>query len=206
MKKVTAIILAVLMVFSLSACGQKKAENTAVGGWKQTEDIGITSEAQSAFDKAMEGLVGVSYTPVALLGTQLVSGTNYSFLCEAKVVYPDAQPYYAVVSVYQDLQGQAEVLNIVALDIGKIEETGTIEDSQPQGGALLGGWTVDRDSFLEVPDGVQHLATKVVAGTNHCVLCKGWNLCFVYADTQGKTEIVKTVPLDIASLAQAANN
>jgi hypothetical protein len=61
-----------------------------------TEDAVLTEEAQSAFDKAMEGLVGVNYTPLALLGTQLVSGTNYSFLCEAAVVYPDAQPYYAV--------------------------------------------------------------------------------------------------------------
>ena len=205
MKKITAIILAALMILSLSACGQKKAETASVGGWKQTEDIRITEEAQGAFDKAMEGFVGVNYTPVALLGTQVVSGTNYSFLCEATVVYPDAQPYYAVVTVYQDLQGKAEILNVVAMDLGKIEETGTIEDSQPQGGPLLGGWSVDRDSFLEVPDGVQHLATKVVAGTNHCVLCKGWNLCFVSADTQGKTEVVKTVPLDIAALAQPAN-
>ena len=47
-----------------------------------------------------------------------------------------------------------------------------------------------------------HLATKVVSGANHVVLCKGWNLCFVYADTQGKTEILKTVPLDIAALSQ----
>lgn len=189
------------MLGSLAACGQKKKETT-VGGWTLTEDGALTSEAQSAFDKAMEGLVGVNYTPVALLGTQLVSGTNYCILCEAAVVYPDAQPYYAVVTVYQDLQGKAEVRNIVAMDLGKIEETGEIKDSQPEGTLLLGGWTVDRDSYLEVPDGVMHLASQVVAGINHVVLCKGWNLCFVSADTQGKTEIVKTVPLDIAALSQ----
>ena len=201
MKRSIALILALLMLGSLAACGQKKKETT-VGGWTLTEDGALTSEAQSAFDKAMEGLVGVNYTPVALLGTQLVSGTNYCILCEAAVVYPDAQPYYAVVTVYQDLQGKAEVRNIVAMDLGKIEETGEIKDSQPEGTLLLGGWTVDRDSYLEVPDGVMHLASQVVAGINHVVLCKGWNLCFVSADTQGKTEIVKTVPLDIAALSQ----
>ena len=151
----------------------------------------------------MEGFVGVNYTPVALLGTQVVSGMNYSFLCEATVVYPDAQPYYAVVTVYQDTQGKAEIRNITAMDLGKIEESGKIEDSQPEGGALLGGWTVDRESYLEVPDDVMHLATQTVAGTNHVVLCRGWNLCFVSADTQGKTEIVKTVPLDVAELSQS---
>ena len=177
-------------------------EMQTVGGWTLTEDAALTEEARGAFDKAMEGLVGVNYTPLALLGTQLVSGMNYSILCEATVVYPGAQPYYALVTVYRDLQGKAEVRNIVALDLGKIEETGTIEDSQPAGGPVLGGWSVDRESYLEVPDGVMHLATQIVAGANHAVLCRGWKLCFVYADTQGKTEIVKTVALDIAALSQ----
>lgn len=203
MKRIIALMLMLVLLLALPACGQKK-EEASVGGWTPTEDAVLTEAAQGAFDKAMEGLVGVNYTPVALLGTQLVSGTNYSILCEATVVYPDAQPYYAVVTVYQDLQGKAEVKNIMALDLGKIEETGTVEDFQPQGGALLGGWTIDRDSYLEVPDGVLHLASQVVAGTNHVVLCKGWNLCFVSADTQGKTEIVKTIPLDIDALSQPA--
>ena len=104
--------------------------------------------------------------------------------------------------IYQDLQGAAEVKNIVALDLRRIEETGTIEDSQPEGAQLPDAWSLDRDSYLEVPDGVMHLATRFDADTTHVVLCKGWNLCFVYADTQGKTEIVKTVPLDIAALSQ----
>lgn len=182
------------------ADGKEEPQNA--GGWTLTEDAALTEEAQAAFDKAMDGLVGVNYTPVALLGTQLVSGTNYCILCEAAVVYPDAPPYYAVVTVYLDLQGKAEVKNIVALDLGEIEETGTIEDSQPKSGQLLGAWSPDRESYLELPDGVMHLASKIVAGTNHVVLCKGWNLCFVSADLQGKTEIVKTVPLDIAALSQ----
>ena len=204
MKKITAVFLTALMLFALAACGQQKAQTETVGGWKLTEDAALTQASQEAFDKAMEGFVGVDYTPLALLGTQLVSGTNYCFLCEATVVYPDAQPYYAIVSVYEDLQGQAEIRNIVALDLGKIEESGTIEDSQPDGAPLLGGWQIDRDSYLEVPDGVMHLASQVAAGSNHVVLCKGWNLCFVYENLEGKTELKATVPLDIAALSQSA--
>ena len=203
MKKIMSIVLTVLLLLALTACGGQKQEAQTLGGWTLTEDAALTQEAKDALEGALEGLVGVNYTPVALLGTQLVSGTNYCFLCEAAVVSPDAQPYYALVSVYQDLQGKAEIRNIVALDLGKIEESGTIEDSQPEG-QLLGGWQVDRETSLEVPDGVLHLASQTVAGTNHVVLCKGWSLCFVSADTQGKTEVVKSVPLDIAALSQPA--
>lgn len=206
MKKIMAIVLTILLLLALPACGGQKQEGQTVGGWTLTEDAALTQEAKDAFDGAMDGLVGVSYTPVALLGTQLVSGTNYCFLCEATVVYPDAKPYYALVSVYRDLQGQAEIRNIVAMDLGKIEESGTVEDSQPDGTQLLGGWQIDRESALQVPDGVMHLATQTVAGTNHVVLCRGWALCFVSVDTQGKTEIVKTVPLDIAALSQPAES
>ena len=204
MKKITALVLTLMLILTLTACGQKKAETAAVGSWTLTEDAAVTKDAQEAFDNAMEGLAGVSYAPVALLGTQLVSGTNYCLLCEATVVYPDAKPYYAVVTVYKDTQGKSQVKNIVAMDLGKIQESGTIEDSQPDSSQVMGGWTVDRESNIEVTDGVLHLATQVVAGTNHAVLCKGWNLCFVYADTQGKTEITKTVPLDIAALSQSS--
>jgi CBS domain containing-hemolysin-like protein len=46
--------------------------------------------------------------------------------------------------VYQNLEGKAEIRNIVALDLGRIAETGEIEDAQPSGGQTLGGWTVER--------------------------------------------------------------
>ncbi len=176
----------------------------AVGGWTLTEDGALTEEAQSAFDKAMEGLVGVNYTPLALLGTQIVSGTNYCFLCEATVVYPGAQPYYSVVTVYQDLQGAAEVRNIAALDLGRIAESGEITDVQPDGSQLLGGWTVDRESSVDAEGAVMHLASQLVSGTNHCVLCKGWTLAFIYEDLQGNTELKTEVPLDISALSQPA--
>ena len=132
MKKIMSIVLTVLLLLALTACGGQKQEAQTLGGWTLTEDAALTQEAKDALEGALEGLVGVNYTPVALLGTQLVSGTNYCFLCEAAVVRPDAQPYYALVSVYQDLQGKAEIRSIVALDLGKIEESGTIEDSSGQ--------------------------------------------------------------------------
>lgn len=96
------------------------AAGKLLGGWTLAEDLTLTEAAQSAFDKATEGLLGVNYTPLALLGTQLVSGTNYCILCRAAVVYPGAEPYYAVVSVHEDLQGEAELLHIAPLDLAEL--------------------------------------------------------------------------------------
>ena len=137
MRKFLMLLLTAVLVFSLAACGQKKAEPGKAGGWTLNDSFAVSADAQQAFDKAMEGLVGVNYQPVGLLGTQLVSGTNYCFLCEAAVVYPNAQPYYAVVTVYADLQGKAEVRNIVALDLSRIAESGTVENAEAAGQQLL---------------------------------------------------------------------
>lgn len=201
MRKMIAMVLAIGLLCTLAACGRQKAEPQTVGGWSLTDTGELSREAQGAFDKAMEGLVGAEYTPLALLGTQLVSGTNYCFLCEAVGVYPDAKPYYALVAVYEDLQGKAEIRNIVALDLGEIAESGEIKNADPAGD-LLGGWRMDRQTPVEVDNAVMHLASQVVSGTNHCVLCKGWTLTFVYENLEGKTEIIKTVPLDLAALSQ----
>ncbi|MCR4606810.1 MAG: hypothetical protein K5771_03680 [Oscillospiraceae bacterium] len=202
MKKIFVIILALVMLCSSAACGQKKAEPMA-GGWALNESTEMSADAQKAFDKAIDGLMGVNYSPAAMLATQLVSGTNYCVLCEATVVYPDAQPYWALVYVYADLQGNAKVTNIVALDPGAILESGKVENSQAQGG-MLGSWKFDRDGSVAADGAVMHLASQLVSGTNHCVLCKGWTLVFVYENLEGKTEILKTVPLDIAALSQPA--
>lgn len=188
----------------LVAQGVQKAGPEMLGGWSLAKSAAMTPEAQAAFDNAMEGLVGVSYTPLALLGTQLVSGTNYCILCEAAVIYPDAKPYYAIVTVYEDLQGNGEIRNIVALDLGEIMESGEIENAEASDAQLLGGWTVDRESSVQVDNGVMHLASQVVSGTNHCVLCEGWSLCFVYENTEGNTEVLQTIPLNLAALSQPA--
>lgn len=201
MKRFLAIILAALMLISLAACGQKE-EPKQLGGWTLTAGDGCSQDSLEAFSKAMEGLAGVNYTPLALLGTQLVSGTNYCLLCEAAVVYPGALPYYSLVYVYADLQGGAKITNIVALDLGRIAESGVIEDCQPEGGQLLGGWQVDRESGVEVEDAVLHLGSQIVSGTNHCVLCTGWNLVFAYENLDGELSITRTVSLDIAALSQ----
>lgn len=90
----------------------EEADEELVGGWQKPESTELTDEARAAFEKATEGLVGVDYKPVALLGTQVVTGTNYRILCEATVVYPGAETHEVVMTIYEDLDGNASILSI----------------------------------------------------------------------------------------------
>ena len=79
--------------------------------WDMSVPTEITEEIQANFDKAMEKLMGVDYTPVAVLGVQ---GDTCCILCKATVVYPGAQPYNVLVY----LRGN-EVRNVYELWIDK---------------------------------------------------------------------------------------
>ena len=99
-----------------------KPAGMQTGSWTPSSDPTITEEVQSIFDKGMEGLVGVHYVPVAYLGSQLVAGRNHAILAQATVVYPNAQPRYVIVYLYEDLQGGVKIMNIADLDIGAMCE------------------------------------------------------------------------------------
>ena len=118
MKKITAMILAAMLLISMTAA----IAEPLMGGWSVAESTEITEEQKAVFDKAMENLVGVGYEPVAYLASQIVSGTNHCFLCKATVIYPNAVPEYKLVYIYQDLQGNAEILNIADLDIASLSQ------------------------------------------------------------------------------------
>ena len=128
MKKIVSLLLVLAMALAL--CASASAE-TMVGGWEivpaqsailteeaQPEPM-MTDEAAAAFLKAMETLDGAEYTPVALLATQIVAGTNYCILCQGKYVVPDAKPFWALVYIYADLEGNAEIMNIYELYLDK---------------------------------------------------------------------------------------
>ena len=116
MKKMIAFLCAVLLLGSAASAFAEQLS----GGWTPSADPAVTEELQAVFDKGMEKLVGVNYTPAAYLGSQVVAGTNHAFLCQAAVVYPGAEPYYVIVYLYEDLQGNVSVLNIAEFDIGAL--------------------------------------------------------------------------------------
>ncbi len=89
------------------------------GGWQIAEDRSsavIPQEAKDAFDKAAANLDGNELEPMVLLGTQLVSGMNYAFLCYSTLQTEETINGAQVVIVYEDLEGNAEITNISTVD------------------------------------------------------------------------------------------
>ena len=205
-----------------TAAGGKTATGM-LGGWAPTDAPRMSEEAGAAFEKAMDGFVGVNYEPLACLATQLVSGTNYAVFCRAQVVYPNAQPYYALVYVYENLQGNAEIRNIVSLTPG-----GEVNENAGAAEVLMGGWSAVEDqdaglaAFEKAAEGllgvnytpVTVLGSQVVSGTNYCVLCRAeavapgaepyYTLATVYEDLSGNARITEFRDLDIAALSEGA--
>ena len=76
-----------------------QGESPVVGGWTMPDSFALDEKAGAAFEKAMAELVGVDYTPLACLGSQVVAGTNRAYVCRSRVVYPGALPYYSIVYI-----------------------------------------------------------------------------------------------------------
>ena len=94
-----------------------------MGGWTPSEDPSVTEERLALFEQGTATLTGISYQPVAYLGSQVVAGTNHAFLCRSVTAYPgslEIAPAYAVVYLYQDLQGNVSILSIGDFDIGSL--------------------------------------------------------------------------------------
>ena len=114
----------------------EEAEEVAIaGGWEAAEDTAMTDDLKDLFARALEGLTGVAYEPIAYLGHQVVAGLNHCFLCKSTVIYPDAKPGYSLVYIYEDLDGNLEVKDISDLQNANNED-------------LLGGWNAAEDPAI----------------------------------------------------------
>jgi len=138
MKKVTAIVFGLTMMAVLAACSNavpsqqteskkmieqetsEKVSDEFVGGWENNQGslkIDDNGEAKAAFEKATEGLVGYEYEVVAYLGSQVVQGTNYEYLCKGTPVVPEAEAEYLILYVYEDLDGNAEITDVKNIEL-----------------------------------------------------------------------------------------
>lgn len=254
MKKAILILLvgALSTTLLLAACGQKEqpadtpagsaagsgvaagneggssAGMALLGGWSLAPDLSIslTEEDQARFDKALEGLTGMGYEPVAVLATQLVAGKNYAYLCKATPVSSKGIPHWVVAVVYEDLQGEATLSNVAEIDLTDLKVLDNIDTAAAVGAweiALPGGKpimmpTEDAQAAFDTASqnyvGVDLkplslLGTQVVAGMNYRYLCYGETVTEtpvsalyvvdVYKDLDGNAEITNCSVLDLLS-------
>ena len=112
------------MYMSVEAESNKTAEVPAgraiSGGWTIAEDPTITEDISNIFFRGLDsyqtGTITVAYTPVALLGTQVVAGTNYAVLSKASEINQGSK--WVIIYLYQDLEDNATVLNIADVELG----------------------------------------------------------------------------------------
>ena len=92
----------------------------AVGAWEvvdATSGVAMTAEAAQAFSKAAENYDGIMINPLALLGTQMVAGTNYLILGTGHAVVQDPIASLYVATVYEDLEGNCEFTDVSQFDL-----------------------------------------------------------------------------------------
>ena len=203
--------------------GENEGKPT-LGGWTVNTDHNamMAEDDVETFNAAMEGLVGVGYTPVQVIATQLVSGTNYAYLATGTTVTAEPQTNYYVVVVYKDLQGNVKITAINQIDLADVH---TKEASDAQ---MVGTWEITdtgkpgmlpgQDAQSSFDEATKELlgvtlnpivlfGTQVVAGTNYMALCRGrtttqdpqlnlyvvtWN-----TDPEGKSSVVSNEVFDI---------
>ena len=83
-----------------------------LGGW--TAYHKLSAKDQAVFNQALEGFVGVQYTPFEV-STQVVAGTNYRFKCKTTV--PLSNPIHGevVVQIFKSLDGDAHITSITPI-------------------------------------------------------------------------------------------
>ena len=239
MKKIVIVLLAALLVLGTVACqAQKQAEEPAAepaeepapvetgamaGGWTPAADYEVTEERKAVFDKGVAALLGVDYEPLAYLGSQMVAGTNHVFLVKGTAVVPTRPVSYALVYLYEDLQGNVKLMNIADLGIVPNED-GTV--TPPEEGPM-GAWyyaddpTVTDEMLTRLDQALEgmvgasyapvaNLGEQVVAGLNRCLLCQvtpvvpdaqpHYALVYVYEKLDGGAELLQVIGLDVGAL------
>ena len=103
--------------------GEKgKAENNSdslVGAYNTNVvsfSIKDNPDAMNAFEAAFpNGYNYTHYEPIALLGTQVVSGTNYLYLCKSTWTDYQENVSFVLLQIYQDLSGKSQVVGSAIL-------------------------------------------------------------------------------------------
>jgi len=85
---------------------------------KIIESEELNEEVRIAFETATKNLCGVGYKPVVYIGKKIVRGVNHYIVCEAKGIYPNAQPY-AVVLCLNIFEGNVSVEGIAPIKSGE---------------------------------------------------------------------------------------
>lgn len=69
-------------------------------------DVKISDKAREVFNKALDGVTGISYNPVAV-ATQVISGVDYCFFCST-----ETSQQYALIEINESVNGRIELMGV----------------------------------------------------------------------------------------------
>ena len=198
---------------------KEKAENNSdslVGAYNTnlvSFSLKDNPDAMNAFEAAFpNGYNYTHYEPIALLGTQVVSGTNYLYLCKSTWTDYQENVSFVLLQIYQDLFGKSEVMGSAILFPTEESEEEGEDYSYNTGSYLPENIPAIQNAFEEaVPDNEsayyiplayigKHtqegkpeedviFAAKDPRGTDAKI---SYELFYIAKDTDGKAKLVKT--------------
>lgn len=230
MKKILALFIAAVLALSLASCGQDTNNTTSsegstdnmstnVGAYTLAKSPEVTKEIKKLFKKASKKAGSVDYVPCAYIGSQVVAGTNHLALCRAVPKSSKEAVFYALVTVYEDLKGKAEITDIKYSRTSAPDEGG--KNSTTSGGwgsinppVLTDGVSAAFDKACETITGseltpVAYIAMQVVGGFNYRLLCQvnssvkelesepRYSIVTVYETPDGEAEITDMDEFDV---------
>ena len=83
------------------------------GCWSKFKSL--TEEDKEVFDRALKGLVGVTYEPL-LVSTQVVAGLNFKYVCNATLVVQEPTTSLKMVHIFKSLENEVSITSII--DVG----------------------------------------------------------------------------------------
>ena len=203
------------------------AQQPDTGKWTINKKAGtyVTKAQKKLFKKATAGMAGVGYTPVFVMSTQIVEGTNYAYFCKAKTATSKPVTSWKVVIVNKSLSGKAKVVTVNNFNYKKIK---TLKNP-PKSSKASGAWKnvskmstctskvlpkAARTAFTKAAKkytGVQLnalvcLSKQTVSGTNYRYLCAGvipgkkavnYYAVDVYVNLKGKAKITECDPINM---------
>ena len=170
-------------------------------------------DAMNAFEAAFpNGYNYTHYEPIALLGTQVVSGTNYLYLCKSTWTDYQENVSFVLLQIYQDLSGKSEVMGSAILfpteesrEEGEdyIDNTGSyLPENIPAIQNAFNEAVKDNENVSYIPlayigkhtqEGKPEedviFAAKDPRGTDTKI---SYELFYIAKDTDGKAKLVKT--------------
>ena len=119
-KKLLLVGLVFAMLFVFAGCEKKEEEKEEKlsGGWEVVtvgNDVAMEEAEINMFNEAANGKE--SLKPIALLGKQVVAGTNYAILCYARPSTEATQEYIYLLTLYESLDGKQEIISTAYVNL-----------------------------------------------------------------------------------------